>query len=303
MKKQVFFIFLFLLCVLFGASCTRDKNPSGPITEEPEQGKYIRGTVVLENQTNHASCIVFVDSLFIGTATDSSGYFEIPIPDSLSHVSGTFDIYCYIYSFKPEKATFKMDSGSVVPGFYDADSSGTLRPVFLNQLVRMTVTTDKNTYSLSGDTILMCVEIINTWKNPIGYFLWEQVAAGNCWFYNLNDGNLVQYLLEPAGVGTYYVIEPGESSSEEAALSLPFKHNAYSNEVFPPGEYLFMPRFFLLWFYGINENDMANKLESFLKHQDCSWLGEGFVTSSAKSKTINALDTKDLYFPKISITP
>ena len=297
-KFPVRFIAITLL-LLRGCNC--HKSPTEPTPKE--QRNYIRGKVILENQTNHASCIVFLDSLFIGTATDSSGYFEIMLPDSLSNVSGAFDIFYYIFSFRPEKATIELHSGRIVPGLYDADSSGTLKTVLLNQLVRMTVTTDKNTYSLFGDRILLWVEIFNTWIEPIGYFPWEQKAAGQSWFYNLENGKLVQYLTRPAGISTYYRIEPNTSRSEEDALNLPFKHNSWPDEDFPPGEYLFMPMMEIVWFSGIDFYDMYNKLESFLKHQDCSSFGEGFVTGYAKVRIMNTLDTKDLYFPQITITP
>ena len=298
-RKFLFRFIVITLLLLWGCNC--HKSPTEPTPKE--QRNYIRGKVILENQTNHASCIVFLDSLFIGTATDTSGYFEITLPDSLSDVSGTFDIYYYIFSFRPEKATIELDSGSVVPGLHDADSSGTLKTVLLNQLVRMTMTTDKNTYSLSGDRILLWVEIFNTWDKPIGYFLNEQSPTGYCWFYNLDNDRLVQYLKRPTGIGTYYLIESGQNRFEEGVLSLPFKYNTYSNEDFPPGEYLFMPIMFIYWFSGINENKIVNKLELFLKHQDCSLFGEGFVTNYPKTTIMNALDTKDLHFPKITITP
>lgn len=296
-RKFLFRFILITLLLLWGCNC--HKSPTEPTPEE--QGNYIRGKVILENQTNHASCIVFLDSLFIGTATDSSGYFEILLPDSLATLSGTFGIYYYIFSFKPEKVTIELDSGSVVPGVQAADSTGTIKTVLLNQLLRMNVTTDKETYSLAGDVIGIWVEIFNTWHETIGYYLWEQSASARCWFYKLDNGNLIQYLRSPIGIGIFELIEPGQSRTEDGGLGFPFRHNSYYNDNLTPGEYIFMPILNLYWPYG-NEDGVMDRYVSFIRHQDCSTLGKGFVTNYPKSLVYNALDSKDIEFPKIRIT-
>jgi len=90
--KLPIYLFSSLLILLMMLGCTREKSPFVPSPEKPDR-KHIRGTVVLENQSNNGSCFVWVESLWIGTVTDSSGYFDIPIPDSLDSTNGVFRLY------------------------------------------------------------------------------------------------------------------------------------------------------------------------------------------------------------------
>ena len=164
MKNQVFSIFLFLLCVLFGASCTRDKNPLEPPEHKPNP-RVLKGNAKLENQTDHYGILVYLEGLKLYTLTDEMGDYTLTIPDSLFSgdsltVQGKFHIY---YSFP----YYDFDSTSVVTyrqGFVfsreDQDAEGHVTPVELNQVLGIKTVTDKAVYT-PDDSLWVQV----TWTN------------------------------------------------------------------------------------------------------------------------------------------
>ena len=303
MKKQVFFIFLFLLCVLFGASCTRDKNPSGPIPEEPDRGKYIRGTVVLENQTNYASCFVWVDSLWIGTVSDSSGYFEIPIPDSLDSTSGVFTLYHHIECFKWAALELELSEGKIVPGKYDVENSGLMKPVFLDELASIALTTDKTVYSASGDTIRYTIRVQNLSEEEIRFI------SDGLIFYNLSSDTVTVYkpFYYPAGPPGVW-IAPGTTYNEDGVLLLPIDQSypywdyyRLPDGLIPAGKYFFTNSFGIRYppYFDI---DIDYRRTLFLLWTSCQY-PTSFVILLGWVPIFNIYDSKNISFAQITIIP
>ena len=92
-KKIYIFLVFIVLIVIIG--CFKEKNPISPPENQPDPHQFIRGNIILENQDNFAHCPVILDTLMIGTITDSVGYYEIFLSDSLSDLKGKFKIYYY----------------------------------------------------------------------------------------------------------------------------------------------------------------------------------------------------------------
>jgi len=127
-------------------ACTRNENPIKPIEPAPHQ--FIRGSVILENQTNYAHCPVVLDSLNIGTLTDSSGSYEIFLPDSLAGVTGKFNIYFYLYDYELDSLVVIIKNGKVLWSAADVLDDGTLKTFTLKQLLSIDVTSEKSHYKV-----------------------------------------------------------------------------------------------------------------------------------------------------------
>lgn len=178
MCRKAIFIGL-LLAMGMMIVCTRNKNPIIPAEPDPHQ--FIRGRVLLENQTNHAHCPVVLDSLNIDTLTDSSGYYEIFLADSLSKVSGTFKIYFYLYDYDLDSLIISVKDGKVVWGEKDVDQNGNLKTITLQQLLAVYATTDKEKYAI-GEPIHVSATLTNKSERVIEF------ATGTLflYFYDIN---------------------------------------------------------------------------------------------------------------------
>lgn len=143
-RKIVFILLLLVMGVVF--ACTSNKNPIKPIAPDPHQ--FIRGRVLLENQTHHGHCPVALDSLNIGTLSDSSGYYEIFLDDSLAEVTGKFNIYFYLYDYELDTLSVNLENGKVSWGEADVREDGSLPTITLQQLFSLQVICNKEQYMI-----------------------------------------------------------------------------------------------------------------------------------------------------------
>jgi hypothetical protein len=117
--------------------------------------------VLFENQTYHAHCPVVLDSLNIGTLTDSSGYYEIFLPDSLSGINGTFKLYFYLYDYELDSLSATIKDGKVLWSAADVLEDGTLKTITLKQLLSIYVTSEKERYK-AGEQAKFHYTLTNT---------------------------------------------------------------------------------------------------------------------------------------------
>ena len=144
-------LFLFIILTL---GCMGNKTPTEPEDAPLDPHRFIRGHVFLENQTDHSSCPVVLDSLALGTLTDSTGYYEIYIPDSLCGISGTFNLYSHLYDYGLDTLVVELDSGRVVWGKEDVLEDGTMQDITMEQLLSLTITAGKEEYVTNEEIIL-----------------------------------------------------------------------------------------------------------------------------------------------------
>jgi|GEM_PF-2911398 len=141
-------LFLFIILTL---GCMENKTPTEPGDAPLDLHRFIRGRVFLENQTDHGSCPVVLDSLTLGTLTDSTGYYEIVIPDSLCGISGKFNLYSHLYDYGLDTLVVELDSGRVVWGKEDVLEDGTMRNMMMEQLLSLTITAGKEEYLINEE--------------------------------------------------------------------------------------------------------------------------------------------------------
>ena len=181
MINKIFIISLFVAAVL-ASCCIRKKTPVGPPDEEPDPHRFIRGRVLLESQNNHAHCPVVLDSVIIGTITDSTGYYEILIPNGLSDLTGTFQVYYYLYDYDLDSLAVRIENGQVVWGAIDVLEDGFLRTITLQQLLSVHATVDKETYGVD-ESIRLYVTI----SNFSGRTIWiNSSTMGLLGFYDIH---------------------------------------------------------------------------------------------------------------------
>lgn len=171
-RKIVFLLLPFAVGIVI--VCTKNKNPIKPIEPDPHQ--FIRGRVLLENQTNHAHCPVVLDSMNIGTLTDSSGYYEIFLPDSLSKVRGIFKVFFYLYDYDLDSVIVNVKDGKIEWGEKDVDQNGNLKTITLQQLLVVYATTDKDKYTI-GESIRVSATLTNKSERVIEF------ATGTLFLY------------------------------------------------------------------------------------------------------------------------
>lgn len=143
MSNKTCLLFLFIV-LSFSIGCLEKKDSISPVIDRTTPEHFIRGNVILENQTNPAHCPVIFDKFMIGTITDSLGYYEIFIPDSLADLTGTFKVYYYLYDYDLDSLSVRIDKGKVKWGQEDVDDEGLLKTMTLKQIISMEVTSDKN---------------------------------------------------------------------------------------------------------------------------------------------------------------
>jgi len=298
LKQRAFLVCLLLICVLWGASCSRNKNPVDP---GPQKMDIIKGNVILENQTNHGSCFVWVDSLWIGTVTDSSGYFEIGIPNNLNNINGVFTLYYHIECFKWAGLEIELSEGKLIDGKYDVEKTGLMKTVFLEELARVTLTTDKTIYSSSGDKICYTIHVENLTDDEIWY------NTDGFAFYNVTSDTVTVYTCPfywPAGPPGEF-IESGGTYTQEGDLSLPLDQSSFfdisdyylPDGVVPPGEYFFTMDLTI---------DYSPYFDIYFKQSKFfTWTSfrypAGFVDYAGWYPIFNVYDHKDISFPQITI--
>jgi len=296
-RKFLFRFIVITLLLLWGCNC--HKSPTEPTPKE--QRNYIRGKVILENQTNHGSCFVWVDSLWIGTVTDSNGFFEILIPDSLDSTNGIFEMYYYILGFKWAKATIELTNGQLVPGKHDVEDSGFIKSIILAELASISLTTDKSIYSASEDTIRYTIQVQNLSNEEIIYIKDGLV------FYNIPADSVTVYkpFDYPSGPPGEF-IAANETFTEDGILFLPidqsYPYPSYyrlPEGIIPCGDYFFIlsSRIQHEPYFDIN----------FKKNNFFTWTSFqypiGFVDIFGWSPRFNIYDPKNIGYKKLTIIP
>ncbi|MDW7680756.1 MAG: hypothetical protein SCK70_09340 [bacterium] len=178
MYQKIPIIILSFLAIL-NLYCTENKGPTK--INEPDPHQFIKGRVLLENQTNHAHCPVVLDSLNIGTLTDSSGYYEIFLSDSLAEVNGTFKVYIYLYDYDLDSLAIRIEDGKVIWGEEDVDDNGNLKTITLKQLLSITATTDKGNYVVNE-----AINILSTFINASKRIVYLSTGTMFVYFYDIN---------------------------------------------------------------------------------------------------------------------
>jgi hypothetical protein len=165
-KHRTHILCVFCLFILF-YSCKNDNNPVSPKIEElPKYSKTLSGSIQLENQTEHGNALIYIDSLDIGTSSDSSGYFDFQFTDEDTVYSGIFTIYYYLADYDLDSAKFALQKGQVIDDSLDVGSEGKLLSKQLKQLMLVDGITDKYEFAV-GDTIIFTARITNFSESTI----------------------------------------------------------------------------------------------------------------------------------------
>ena len=201
MSKNIRIMQLFYLMVLFfllSVSCEKDKGILSGNSEEPEKfSKLLRGHVVLENQSDHSNALLYIDSLDIGTSSDSTGFFhfEFKEPDSL--YSGIFTVYYYLADYEMDSSRFVLEKGLVVNDSLDVGCEGLLQTRQLSQVMLVNGATDKYEYAV-GDTLIFTARI----KNISDSSIYIRIFAGASLLRNvaLYNDKYPSFLLTPEDI-------------------------------------------------------------------------------------------------------
>ena len=169
-KFNTFHYVLIIITSLLALSC-KDEIVSPPQEKQLCSSK-LKGSVILENQTEYSNALIYIDSLNRGVSTDSSGNFTINFSEKDSVYSGVFKIVYFLndYDIPDEKFDSKFSSGysakiilvkgKVKLDTLDVDSEGNIKTKLMKQIVRVEGWTDKSEYHI-GDTITFTPRVTN----------------------------------------------------------------------------------------------------------------------------------------------
>lgn len=170
-------IFNVLYCVLIIITSLLVLGCKDKIVDPPQEKQLysamLRGKVILENQTEYSNTLIYIDSLYRGASTDSSGNFTIYFSEKDSIYSGVFKIVYFLndYDIPDEKfdskfsplrysAKIMLVEGKVKLDTLDVDSEGNIKTKVMKQIVRVEGWTDKLEYRV-GDTITFATRVTN----------------------------------------------------------------------------------------------------------------------------------------------
>lgn len=219
-KLKYLFLILFLISS-FLTSCEKDLSPLYTPTpsiepvQQPSFTSVISGRVLLENQSEHSNCLVYMDSLDMGTGTDSSGYYTLFFNESDTIYTGIFKIYYFLYDYDLDSAQIKLVNGKVQLDTLDVDSTGMLSLKEMEQILLIDGFTDRQEYRI-GDTLIFTARFTNlTQKDTIHIFIpsiFSQlghvtIARNDSFDYFLSPGYIITDLdlnlyLFPGGIWT-----------------------------------------------------------------------------------------------------
>lgn len=155
-KKLLLLIFFVSFLILLN-TCSEQ------IVEPPDSPKYtyvIKGTVVLENQTEHSNTLVYIDSLNRGVSTNSSGNYSILFSENDSIYNGEFKIRYFLNDYDMDSAKIVLIKGKVKLDTLDIDSDGKIKTKEMKQIVLVEGWTDKQEYRI-GDTLKFTARFTN----------------------------------------------------------------------------------------------------------------------------------------------
>jgi len=202
--KMVRMVILFLTIMCAISSCS--DNMAGMGIGGNDGGNsapdILTGQAFLENQEEYSGVQVELVDLALSLVTDSKGNFVLP--DNMTE--GQWTINASYPFFKSTSETFSVTGG--LP-------EDKLEPLNLTQLVRFTVTCDKENYT-QGETvnILLIAQNLTAEKVILASLTSPQIA-----FAVLKDGIIVYGDLLPGSDSTHsqVVLEPSESKVFEAS--------------------------------------------------------------------------------------
>ncbi len=264
-RLSLFAAFVFACIVLYSCS----QSPTNPENSAANPYQFIRGRLLLENQTNHSHCPLVLDSINIGTISDSTGYFEIFLPDSMFELSGTFQIYCYLYDYGLDSFTVHIENGQLIWGKGDVSEDGHLQTKTMKQLFSLTVSTGKKNY-LVNDPIELTIQLNNTSNNA----LWINGSTiAMLGFYDVGTKES-GWILTQDPTGEMIIVEPDSFIYDFVTTSRKEKGNGY-----------------LIPFYSIRDN-LPNSLTSFLSelennYESAVYAGGLFFVFINASKNLN----------------
>jgi hypothetical protein len=177
-----------LVFSLIFITCEQNKTPLKAQDENNEEPDYftrtISGYVHMEHQTNHDNCAVFLDSVNIGTYTDSSGFYSLTLADPMFNsdtllLQGRFKLYFYSFNYELDSSYVAVGSKGFIKDSLAIDARGHVKNMLVKQVLSIKLVTD-TTYYAVGDTIWMTmymkkfgtdtieIKIIESYPHEIG---------------------------------------------------------------------------------------------------------------------------------------
>ena len=171
-----------LIFIVITLACNKDKTPFNIENEEPSYfTRTISGYVQMEHQTNHDDCAVFLDSVNIGTYTDSSGFYKLTLADSMFNsdtllLQGKFRLYFYCYNYELDSLYVALGSKGFIKDSLAIDAQGHVKDMLVKQVFSIKLVTDATYYAV-GDTIWMTMYMKKFGTDTIEIKIWESVSG------------------------------------------------------------------------------------------------------------------------------
>lgn len=174
MNRKIFIIISLLALLIH---CEKDMSPIQrlPLQNPPKQPSFadwIQGRVILENQTEHSNCLVYIDSLDRGTGTDSSGFYSFQFAEHDTVYSGIFTVYYFLYDYDLDSAQIKLVNGKVQLDTCDVDSAGSLKLKQMKQILLIDGWTNRQEYQI-GDTLIFTARFKNLTDRTLHLFIYS----------------------------------------------------------------------------------------------------------------------------------
>lgn len=156
-----------IILIVIILSCQTDKTPLSLQNGKTEKPIYytrtISGYVQMEHQTNHDNCAIFLNQVNIGTYTDSSGFYQLTLPDTAFEndtlkVIGTVQLYFYSFNFFLDSLQVAFGQKGIILDSLSVTQNGIIKNMTLKEEFSIRMETDTTYYSV-GDTIWMTLYI------------------------------------------------------------------------------------------------------------------------------------------------
>jgi len=176
MKWKILAAVGFILILI--SSCKDNSTLPEPVKE---YSSSISGKVILQNQTEHSNALVYIDGLYRGVSSDSSGNYTLQFTKDDSVYDGVHKLYYFLNDYDMDSASIYLSKGEVKLNTLDVDAEGNLPTKKMKQILLVEGWTDKTEYRV-GDKITFTAKFTNvtnktihltisSFFNPLGYIV------------------------------------------------------------------------------------------------------------------------------------
>ena len=223
------------------SSCKDNSTLPEPLKEYTSS---ISGKVILQNQTEYSNALVYIDRLYRGVSTDSSGNYTLQFTKDDSVYDGIHKLYYFLNDYDMDSASICLSGGKVKLNMLDVDAEGNLPTKEMKQILLVEGWTDKTEYKI-GDTLTFTARFTNTTNNVI-YLLITSIfnQLGSVSLYNDKYMPLHLSPCDPVMIDKSIYLYSGYYEGK-VKYKIPDRYCCVNGESLLPDKYIITTGFFI----------------------------------------------------------